>query len=156
MMGEQYDLYRVSSLKEILGNDEAISKLERFSNDVDEGKRRQPLLLFGPSGTGKTTSVHTLAKSCNWNVVELNASDYRDKEAIEKKLAAASMSRTLFHVRNLILFDEIDELAPRFDKGAGSAISSLITNSRNPIIFIANDMWDQSISFLRGKVEAVE
>ena len=92
MMSEQYNLYLVSSLKEILGNDEAVSKLERFSNDIDDGKKRPPLLIFGPSGIGKTASVHALAKAHNWNIVELNAGDYRDKEAIERKLAAASMS----------------------------------------------------------------
>lgn len=152
----RYDFYEVTSLRGILGNEEAISLLEGFSNDIDAGKNRTPLLLFGPPGTGKTASVHALAAERGWNVVELNASDCRDKETIERRMSAASKSMTLFHKRNLILFDEIDELAPRFDKGAGSAIAELITDSKNPVIFIANDMWDQSISFLRGKTETVE
>ena len=155
-MQRQYNLYETSSMRDILGNEEAVGRLERFAKDIESGKGRTPLLVFGPPGIGKTAAVHMLAKEFRWNVVEMNASDYRDKESIERKLAAASTSRTLFHERNLILLDEIDELALRFDKGAGSAITGLIANSKSPVIFIANDMWDQSISFLRGRVEPVE
>jgi replication factor C large subunit len=155
-MQEQYDLYEVPSLGGILGNDDAIARLEGFAGSTEEGKSSIPLLVFGPPGTGKTAAVHMLARKYRWNIVEMNASDYRDKEAIERRLTAASTSRTLFHKRNLILLDEIDELAARFDRGAGAAISNLIANSKSPIIFIANDMWDKSISFLRGKVEPVE
>lgn len=155
-MQRQYDLYEISSMRDILGQEEAISRLERFANDIDEGRRRTPLLVFGAPGTGKTAAVHVLAKKRKWNVVELNASDYRDRETIERRLVAASTSRTLFHKRNLIVLDEIDELAPRFDKGASSGIAGLIADSKNPVIFIANDMWDQSISFLRNKVEPIE
>ncbi len=155
-MQESYNFYEISSLREIIGNDDAVRRMVGFSSDIENGKTRAPLLVFGPPGSGKTAAVHALAKERGWNVVELNASDYRDRESIERTLVAASKSRTLFHERNLILLDEIDELAPRFDKGAGAAIAGLIADSKNPVILIANDMWDQSISFLRGKVEPVE
>jgi replication factor C large subunit len=89
-------------------------------------------------------------------VVELNASDYRDRESIERRLLSAATSKSLFGKRNLILLDEIDEMAGSFDRGGGAAIASLIGKSKNPMIFIANDMWDQSISFLRGKTDAIE
>ena len=150
------EVYRVNALDEMIGNEESIKKLTHFANEVENGSRRTPLLVFGPSGVGKTTAIHLLAEEKGWNVVELNASDYRDKETIEKRLISAATSRTLFGKRNLVLLDEIDELAARFDKGASGAISQLISSAKNPVIFIANDMWDQKISFLRGKTEPVE
>ena len=143
-------------MDEILGNPNAINKLRRFASDANKGLKGAPVLVYGPSGIGKSAAVHMLAKENGWNVVELNASDYRDKGTIDTRMLSAATSRSLFGKRNLILLDEIDELAAGFDKGSASAINTLINESRNPIIFIANNMWDQSISFLRGKVEAVE
>ncbi len=151
-----YDLYDVESLDDILGNEQAIARMRRFCSDVNKGIRREPLLVFGPAGTGKSMSVHLLAKENTWNVVELNASDYRDKDTIENRLISAATSRPLLGKRNLILLDEIDELASRFDKGAGSAITNLINQTKNPIIFIANDIWDKSVIFLRGRTETIE
>jgi len=155
-LGAEYDMYRVDSVDEILGNEHPVSKIRAFCRDVEKGIRRTPLIVYGPSGIGKTAAVHLLAREFGWNIVELNASDYRDKEMIEERLLSAATSRSLFGKRNLILLDEIDELASGFDKGAGAAISNLVSVSRNPIIAIANDMWDQSISFLRGKVDPIE
>ncbi len=152
----QYNLYDVESLDHVLGNEHAVKRMRDFCGEVNRGSGRSPLLIFGPPGTGKTAAVHLLAKEFGWNIIELNASDYRDRETIESRLLSAATSRSLFGGKNLILLDEIDEIAAGFDKGAGVAIGNLIGKSKNPIIFIANDMWDQSITFLRGKVEAVE
>jgi replication factor C large subunit len=152
----EYDLYNVGSLDEIIGNENQVSRLREFARDINKGNKKMPLLIFGPSGVGKTAAAHLIAKENGWNVVELNASDYRDKETIETRLISAATSKSLFGAKNLILLDEIDEMAARFDKGAGAAIGNLINQTKNPIIFIANDMWDQSITFLRGKTDPIE
>lgn len=156
MMQDGYEFYAVKSMRDVVGNSDAVRKMIAFAMDVNTGKKRIPLLVHGPSGVGKTAAVNALAREFNWNPVELNASDYRDKETIEGRLLSAATSRTLFGSRNVIILEEIDELASKFDKGASAAISSLISKAKNPIIFTANNMWDQSISFLRGKVESVE
>lgn len=151
-----YDLYDVASLDEIIGNEYQIRKMRDFASDIRKGVKRHPLMVYGPPGTGKSAAVSLLAKENNWNVVELNAGDYRNKDNIESTLLSAATSRSVFGGRNLILLDEIDEMVARFDKGAGPAIASLIGKAKNPIIFTANNMWDQSITFLRNKTEAVE
>jgi len=150
------DFYSLASLDELLGNDFALDKLKGFASDVDNCKVRKPLLIYGPSGTGKTASVHLLAEKHRWNIVEMGADDYRDAASIERRLIAAATSRSIFGKRNLVVLDEIDELAAGFDKGAGSAIGTLIKTARNPVIFIANDMWDRSITFLRDKTDPVQ
>ncbi|MEM3781885.1 MAG: hypothetical protein QXT43_02925, partial [Candidatus Micrarchaeaceae archaeon] len=64
-----------------------------------------------------------------------------------------AVSRGLFNSTCLIVFDEIDELSGQFDKGAQGAILRIISQAKQPIIFIANDFWDQSIAFLRNYVD---
>ena len=148
--------YEPENLESIKGNENAIAELRRFALSYKMGRREKPLLVYGPTGIGKSSAVRLLAKENGWNIVELTASDYRDKGAISGRLAAASQSRGLFGGRNLIMLDEIDELSSRFDKGASTAIGEIISNSKNPIIMIANDMWDQKITFLRGATTPVE
>ncbi len=146
----------INSIEEIVGNRPAVDYLKKFALDVDNGIRRRPVLLHGPSGTGKTITAHMLAKWRGWNLIEMSASDYRDGEAIEKRLHVSSGTRSLFGKTNVVLLDEIDELSGRHDEGAASAINKLISESKSPIILIANNMWDQAITFLRGKTDNVE
>jgi replication factor C large subunit len=150
------EFYRLSSLGDLLGNEFAVDKLKAFASDIDDCKARKPLLVYGPSGTGKTAAVRLLAESHHWNMVEMGANDYRDAESIERRLIAAATSRSLFGKRNVVVLDEVDELAAGFDKGASSAIGDLLRQARNPVIFIANDMWDRSITFLREKTDPVQ
>jgi len=44
------------------------------------------ILLSGPPGIGKTTTIRLLAESMNYNLIENNASDVRNKESIENKV----------------------------------------------------------------------
>ena len=139
-----------------VGNQFAIAALRAYARAVSNGEKRRPVMLVGPPGTGKSLAARIVARENRWNTVELNAGDYRDQESINSLLGAASQARTIFGTRNMILLDEIDELAPKFDRGASSAISNLIKASKNPIIFIANDRWNQSITFLREAVDYIE
>lgn len=144
-----------ASMDEMAGNKDALAAVRMFGRDFANGIRRKPLLIYGPSGVGKSAAAYLLAEELGWSIAELNASDYRGKDEIEQRLTAPAASKTLFGRTNLVLLDEIDELASMFDRGASSAISKLIENSKNPIIFIANDMWDQKISFLRSRTEPI-
>jgi replication factor C large subunit len=149
------NLYMPASLDKLVGLGGVVARLRLFANDTDKGVARTPLLLHGPSGVGKSVSAHLLAAERDWNLVELNASDYRDKETIERRLLSAATSKSIFGKRNMILLDEVDELF-RDDSGAASAIGAIISKAKNPVVLIANDMWDQRISFLRGKTEPIE
>ena len=145
------ELYEVDSLSDIRGNDAAVRQLAEFGAEVQAKRLPKPVLLHGPPGTGKTAAVHTMADSLGWHLIELNASDYRDSDTVRRILLSSATSASLFGNRNVILLDEIDELSARFDRLASGAITSLLEISRNPIIFIANDMWDRSITFLRNR-----
>ena len=154
-MAYKFELYRVERLSDIIGNSAALAAVKLYANDIHRAIKRRPIMLFGPSGTGKTSTAYALAHDMGWNLVELNAGDYRDSASILTKLMPAAMSRSLFGKTNMILLDEIDELAARFDNGANKAIIDLIGGARCPIVFTANDFWDRKISFLRDRVEPI-
>ena len=148
-------LYAVDSLSDIQGNDAAVTKLRRFAAAFARGGKAKPVMLSGPPGVGKTSSAYALAKEQGWNLIELSASEYRNKESIER-IAVAASSRNVFGKRNMILLDEVDDLAKKFDKGAESAIVKLIDGASNPVVLTSNNAWDKSIRFLRGKADGIE
>ena len=79
------------------------------------------MLLVGPPGTGKTTLVTLLAKETGMNLVDLNASDVRTKDKLQKRMGEAMSTVSLFGERSLIFLDEVDGLAGRSDYGASSS-----------------------------------
>jgi replication-associated recombination protein RarA len=70
--------YRPRVLEDVVGNEETLLRLRAIAVDGNVPN----LILCGPPGTGKTTSVHALARqllgsSYKDAVLELNASDAR-------------------------------------------------------------------------------
>ncbi len=148
--------YAPTTLLGIVGNTESINKIMEYGLKAQEGKKPRPLMIFGPPGTGKTAAAHALAYSHGFEILELDSSDTRSNDVLSRKMLPAASSSSLFGKKTLILLDEIDELSSSFDSGADKAILALIKTSKHPIIFIANDFWNQKIAFLREYVDKCE
>ena len=148
--------YAPNTLNQLIGNQQSVNRLLEFGLEAQQKKTSKPLLIYGPPGTGKTSAVHALAYSNGFELLELNASDYRDSETLSRTLLPATTSSGLFNKKLLILLDEIDERSDKFDSGSEQVITQVAKKSRHPVIFIANDFWSRKISFLRDIVEKVE
>ncbi len=146
--------HRPGTLKSVPQPD-GIAALEKFVRNFAKQKKKA-MLLYGPSGTGKSCAVHALAKDLNWEIVELNASDVRNEEQINEKLGNALKQRSLFFAGKLFLVDEIDGVSGTNDRGGVPALVDLVVKSSFPIILTAQDPWDKKFSTLRSKSVLVE
>ncbi|MCD6137527.1 MAG: replication factor C large subunit [Deltaproteobacteria bacterium] len=146
--------YRPRSLDGIVGNKKAIETIKQWARRWSSGipKEKKGLLIYGRPGTGKTTAALALAHDMGWSYLELNASDTRNYRTIREVLGGASTSSSLFGTGSritLIILDEVDNMASRFDVGGWSSIIQFLEITRQPIVLIANDFWNGVVPNLK-------
>jgi len=149
--------HKPKTLAEVVGNEEAIEKLGSWVKSWDKGvPKRRAVFLYGPPGIGKTVCVEALANDLNMELVERNASDYRTEEAVQRFAGLASQYGTLFGKKRLILFDELDGITGREDRGGVGAITSIVKAAQCPIVLIANNAYDPKLTTLRFYCQLIE
>jgi len=149
--------HKPKTLSEVVGNEEAIENLASWVKSWDKGiPKRRAVFLYGPPGIGKTLSVEALANDLNMELVERNASDYRTEEAVQKFAGLASQYGTLFGKKRLILFDELDGITGKEDRGGVGAITSIVKMAQCSIILIANNAYDPRLATLRFYCQLIE
>lgn len=142
--------HKPKTLGEIVGNRQAIDDLISWLRSWERGiPKKRAALLYGPPGIGKTVTVEALANDWSLELVEKNASDYRTEEAVRKFAGLASQYGTLFGKKRIVLFDELDGLTGREDRGGVGAIIKVVKQAQCPIILIANNAYDPRLSSLR-------
>ncbi len=147
--------YTPKTAKEIFGQDENLSKLKNFIINFKREKKNSAL-LYGPSGTGKTCSIYAIANELGLEVIEVNASDFRNAEQINQKVGNAIKQQSLFAKGKVILVDEVDGLSGHRDRGGVQAITKLIEDSTYPIILTATNPFENKFSSLRSKANLIE
>lgn len=146
---EWAEKYRPKTLKDIVGNSTAIGHLKTWAQKWIEGiPEKRAVLLHGPAGVGKTSTAYALAQDMNWEVIELNASDQRTADVIERIAGSASQMKSLdgSNLKRLIILDEADNLHGTSDRGGAKAITNIVKSTNQPIILIANDAYGISTS----------
>ena len=145
--------YKPRKLSEIIGNKIALGKLKDFVSNFNN-KKKKAIILYG--GHGKTSSVYALANEINYEVVEINASDVRNKDNIHDVINSSMKQKSLFKEGKIILIEEVDQFSGLKDRGGITLLNSVIEESYFPIIMVADNPWDKKISNLRSKSELIE
>ncbi|MDD2655746.1 MAG: replication factor C large subunit [Candidatus ainarchaeum sp.] len=141
--------YAPQKIEEIPGNTELKQKLRRWALNWSRGEPGKPILLAGPTGTGKTALAVALAAEMGLELVQMGASELRNRERVEKVMHGAMLASTLSGRGKLVLIDDVDAMSGREDSGGISSIASVLRSPAQPIILTATNAWEKKISSLR-------
>lgn len=150
--------YRPKKIADVVGNEEAKKEYIAWINSWVRGKpTRKAALLYGPPGSGKTSIVHATASEYNWELIEINASDVRSRDAIRNRVFPAIQTRSVYgYSGKIILIDEVDGVYTKEEMSGLDAIIELINLTSYPIVLTANDPWDPKLRDLREMCKLIE
>ncbi|WP_458746909.1 AAA family ATPase [Candidatus Nitrosocosmicus sp. T] len=128
--------YRVTEFDSFFGNEKPRLIIVNWLKKWIKGTK--PLIIIGPPGTGKTSFVKSLAKLLDFDLVELNASDLRNKINLEGIINPMLLNNSVFGKQMLLFLDEVDGISGRDDYGGLPFLSNILKNADVPIIMASN------------------
>lgn len=128
--------YRPDQLSQVVGNSEVVERLRLLATYGNIPN----MILSGPPGTGKTTSMMCLAKQLlsphlkdiRDGILELNASDARGIDVVRGKIKHFAQKRTTLppHVQKVVILDEADAMMTSAQQALRRSIDRYIGSTR--------------------------
>mgnify|MGYP005866601091 CR=1 FL=1 len=81
--------YQPRKPEDIVGQDNSVKHVISFASDY-RSQKKKAAIIYGTVGCGKTVSVYAAADQLGFEVIEVNASDFRNQEQINSIVGAAS------------------------------------------------------------------
>ena len=130
------EVYRPLTVEQMIGNEDARSAVVKWLSGWISGIK--PLLLIGPPGVGKTSLVHALTRLFDYDLIEMNASDTRNREELETRIRPMFDNASIVGKKMLLFLDEVDGISSREDAGGMESLIRMIKEPIIPIIMSAN------------------
>jgi len=128
--------YRPDSLDKVISHDHIIKSMKQSIKN----KNFTHLIFYGPSGTGKTSTIMACVKELYGKqyrqmVMELNASDDRGIECVREKIKGFVSSGNFFNngddkMFKIVILDEMDNLTYDAQAGLRKMIEDNTSNAR--------------------------
>ncbi|MFH1395987.1 MAG: replication factor C large subunit [archaeon] len=147
--------YAPKNSDQVFGQNKAVEELKDFIQNYKQ-KKQKAALLHGPIGTGKTSAVYALINELDYDILEINSSDLRNKDAMGSFLNSAMGQQSLFFKPKVILIDELDNFSGRKDRGGVPELVKALDKASFPVIMTANDPSDSKFKALRQKSLMIE
>ena len=126
----------VPKISDFVGNENSRKKIIEWFVKWENGSK--PILLVGPPGVGKTSFVHALSREFNIDLVELNASDTRNKNMLAQIVFPIFSNASLTGKNYVLFLDEIDGISKREDSGGLDFLVELFKEPTIRVIMAAN------------------
>ena len=149
------DRYRPKSVSELIISASSLEKISQWLDQWKEGvPLKKALVLYGPPGVGKTSAALAIAHDLGYPLVEMNASDQRNRESMKSIALMAALYQDISAdfgsagQKKIILIDEADSIfegrssETGGDTGGLSELLKVIQRTSNPIIITMNNYYE--------------
>lgn len=138
------NIYRPKKIEDFVGNRNIIQTFIRWLLEWNaDDKKNKCALVSGLTGIGKTLLVDLILKKHDYNIINLDLNDERDKEYMNNVIKPLLKTKKTFEGQeNVLVVSEIDAGG---DYGFISCLTECIKETKIPIICMCNNRYDQSI-----------
>ncbi len=147
--------FRPSKISDLIGNEQARLEIVGWLKNWKIGSKA--IMVTGPPGVGKSSSVYAIANEFGYEVIEYNASDARTREKLRSAVGPLLQNTNIFgrEEKLLVFLDEIDGLSGRADHAGMDFVLDFIENATLPVALAANVEEDPRLRKLEQKCKLV-